>query len=85
MSFKQDGRLFSLNTPLGKDVLLLKDITGEEGISRLYSFHLNLLSENHNISFKDIIGKNVTISIGLKDGKTRYFNGIVSEFSQSRA
>jgi type VI secretion system secreted protein VgrG len=85
MSFKQDGRLFSLKTPLGKDVLLLKDITGEEGISRLYSFHLNLLSENHSISFKDIIGKNVTISIALADGKTRYFNGIVSEFSQSRA
>jgi type VI secretion system secreted protein VgrG len=85
MSFKQDGRLFSLNTPLGKDVLLLKDITGEEGISRLYSFHLNLLSENHSISFKDIIGKNVSISIALEDGKTRYFNGIVSEFSQSRA
>lgn len=85
MSFKQDGRLFSLNTPLGKDVLLLKDITGEEGISGLYSFHLNLLSENHSISFKDIIGKNVTISIALADGKTRYFNGIVSEFSQSHA
>ena len=85
MSFTQDGRLFSLNTPLGKDVLLLKDITGEEGISGLYSFHLNLLSENHSISFKDIIGKNVTISAALADGKTRYFNGIVSEFSQSRA
>ena len=85
MSFKQDGRLFSLTTPLGKDVLLLKDITGEEGISGLYSFHLNLLSQNHSISFKEIIGKNVTISIALADGKTRYFNGIVSEFSQSRA
>jgi type VI secretion system secreted protein VgrG len=85
MSFKQDGRLFSLNTPLGKDVLLLKDITGEEGISGLYSFHLNLLSQNHSISFKDIIGKNVTISAALADGKIRYFNGIVSEFSQSRA
>ena len=73
MSFKQDGRLFSLNTPLGKDVLLLKDITGEEGISRLYSFHLNLLSENHSISFKDIIGKNVTISIALADGTNKVF------------
>ena len=85
MSFKQDGRLFSLNTPLGKDVLLLKDITGEEGISRLYSFNLNLLSDNHSISFKNIIGKNVTISIALTDGKTRYLNGIVSAFSQSHA
>jgi type VI secretion system secreted protein VgrG len=85
MSFKQDGRLFSLNTPLGTDVLLLKDITGAEGISRLFSFQLNLLSENHSISFKDIIGKNVTISVALADGKTRYLNGIVSEFSQSRA
>ncbi|MBW2646830.1 MAG: type VI secretion system tip protein VgrG, partial [Deltaproteobacteria bacterium] len=41
-----------------------------------------LLSENHNIKFEDIIGKNVTVSIILADGDKRFFNGIISSFSQ---
>ncbi|MEN6320462.1 MAG: type VI secretion system tip protein TssI/VgrG [Syntrophaceae bacterium] len=84
MSYTQEGRLFKLNTPLGENVLLLKDITGEEGISTLFSFKLNLLSENHSIAFEDIIGQSVTVSIKYEDDRTRYINGIVSEFSQSR-
>jgi len=84
MSYTQEGRLFKLNTPLGEDVLLLTDIKGEEGISTLFSFKLSMLSENPSIKFEEIIGENVTISIALEDDKTRYINGIVSEFSQSR-
>ncbi|MEN6320458.1 MAG: type VI secretion system tip protein VgrG [Syntrophaceae bacterium] len=84
MSYTQEGRLFKLNTPLGENVLLLKDIAGEEEISTLFSFKLNLLSENHSIAFEDIIGQSVTVSIKLEDDRTRYINGIVSEFTQSR-
>lgn len=85
MAFMQDERLFRLDTPLGSDVLLFKDMEGEEGISRLFSFQLNLLSENPDISFKNIIGKSVTLVIDLHGGKYRYINGIVSEFYQLSA
>ncbi len=85
MAFMQDERLFRLDTPLGSDVLLFKDMEGQEGISQLFSFHLNLLSEKPDISFKNIIGKSVTIIIDLQDGKYRYINGIVSEFYQLSA
>ncbi len=85
MGFTQSERLFQLNTPLGEDVLLLKGITGEEGISKPYFFNLDMLSSNHNISFKDIVGKNVTVSVALADRKTRYINGIVAEFAQTRS
>jgi len=85
MAFMQEERLFRLETPLGSDVLLFKDMEGEEGISRLFTFKLNLLSENPNIEFKDIIGKSVTVVIDLQEGKSRYFNGIVSEFYQLSA
>jgi len=83
--FTQAERLFQLNTPLGEDVLLLKGISGEEGISKPYFFNLEMLSTNSCITFTDIIGKNVTISIVLADRKTRYINGIVAEFSQTRS
>ena len=85
MAFMQDERLFRLDTPLGSDVLLFKDMEGQEGISQLFSFHLNLLSEKPDISFKNIIGKSVTLVVDLHDGKYRYINGIVSEFYQLSA
>ncbi|MFW5640565.1 MAG: type VI secretion system Vgr family protein [Thermodesulfobacteriota bacterium] len=34
--------------------------------------------------FPDMIGQNVTVSILLADGGERYFNGIISHFSQGR-
>jgi len=84
MAYTQDNRLIAIDTPLGMDVLLLAGFHGIEGMSGLFSFELNLLSENHNIKFEDIIGKNVTVSIILADGNKRFFNGIISSFSQGR-
>ena len=84
MPYTQERRLIAISTPLGEDVLLLKGFMGIEGMSMLFSFELDLLSENHHIKFEDIIGKNVTVSIYLADGDKRYFNGIISRFSQGK-
>ena len=81
-TYTQEGGLFKIDTPLGKDVLLLRGFQGSEGISRLFKFQLDLLSENPAISFPDIIGKNVTISLKQPDGSYRYLNGIISRFAQ---
>ena len=81
--FTQDNRLIAIDTPLGDDVLLLQGFTGHEGISRLFRFNLDLLSDNNSISFDDIVGQNVTISVTLSDQTLRYFNGFVSRFAQS--
>jgi type VI secretion system secreted protein VgrG len=83
MPYTQDQRLIGIDTPLGKDVLLLQGFTGREGISRLFSFHLDLASEKDSISFKSIIGQNVSIRVAQADGSPRYFNGFVSRFAQS--
>jgi type VI secretion system secreted protein VgrG len=83
MPHSQEGRLISLTTPLGEDVLLLAGFSGHEAISRLFSFHLDLLTEHGPIDFTQIIGKNVTISVAQSDNTPRYFNGMVSHFAQS--
>jgi type VI secretion system secreted protein VgrG len=83
MPYTQDNRLLSLATPLGKDVLLLAGLQGHEAMSRLFSFHLDLLSEGPPIDFAKIIGQKVTISLTCFDGTPRYFNGIVNHFAQS--
>lgn len=86
MPFTQVNRLISLDTPLGKDVLLLQGFTARESISRLFNFQLDLLSEKNSISFDSIIGQNVTVRLNLHDGTSnRYFNGYVSRFAQSGA
>ena len=85
-SYTQENRLLSITTPLGEDVLLLTSLSGHEGISRLFSFGLELLSENKSISFDDIVGQPVTAKLLLSEtGTPRYFSGIVSRFAQSGA
>ncbi len=84
MAYTQENRLIRIDTPLGKDVLLLGSFRGLEGISMPFSYELDLVSENHSISFEDIIGKNVTVSLALSDGEAHYFNGIISRFAQGR-
>jgi len=83
MPYTQTERLIALDTPLGEDVLLLRGFNGREGISRLFSFHLDLLSEKKDIQMEDVIGKQVTLSIRLEDGSKRFFNGFVSQFAQA--
>lgn len=84
MPYTQDERVIAIHTPLGKDVLLLAGFTGTEAISKLFNFQLALLSEDHNVAFEDIVGQSVTLTLNLSDGEIRYFNGILSDFTQGR-
>jgi len=82
MPFTQTDRLLQIDTPLGKDVLLLSGFTGEEGISQLFKFDLELLTEGPHIAAKDLIGKAVTLRIVLKESEERFFHGHISRFTQ---
>ncbi len=78
----QATRHIAIETPLGEDVLLLQSFSAHEEISRLSEFNLDLLSEDYEINFDDIIGQNVTIRMELPDGGTRYWNGFINRFVQ---
>lgn len=80
-SYTHDNRPMKITTPLGKDAVLLANFSGLESISKLFAFDVELLSENHNIEFKNIIGKPCSITLTLADGQDRYFHGIVGRFS----
>jgi type VI secretion system secreted protein VgrG len=82
-NYTQDHRLLAIDTPLGKDVLLLQEITGYEGVSRLFSYDLDLLAyDNESISFDDIVGQKVSITLQQPDGAPRYISGFVNRFTQ---
>lgn len=80
MALKQAPRLLTLKTPLGADVLELVAFSGREEISRLFSFQLEMISDNNAISAAQIVGKNVTFGVKLADDSPRPFNGVVMRF-----
>ncbi len=83
MAIKQDNRTLTIEkSPLGKDQLLLEAFHGREGLSELFSFQLELLSEMEHIAPKEIVGKPITFSVPLSDSGKRQFNGVVRRFSR---
>ena len=83
MAFAQTEQLISISTPLGADKLLLRNVRGEERVSGLFHFFLEMQSEEKSLDFSQIVGKSATVSMKLADGTTRYVNGIVGRFVQA--
>jgi len=83
-TYLQDHRPVRIATPLGDNVLLLRSMQGIERLGRPFQYELVLLSEKHDVTYKDIIGQNVTVSVDKGDKVPRYFNGFISRFSQTR-
>src|SRR4029450_9269598 len=76
------ARVMEIVTPLGEDVLLFHGMSAREEMSRPFEYQLDLLSKKKDVKVDDILGKNVTIKLGLPDDQTRYFNGYVTRFAQ---
>lgn len=81
--FVHGERPMKLTTPLGEDKLLLISLTGHEGISELFHYQLDLVSEENTVDFDKLLGQKVSIEWRIDEGESRYFCGIVSRFSQA--
>lgn len=81
-TYTQETRALAIDSPLGTDALLLTGFSGQEEMSRLFRFDLELCSDKtkkHDVT--QIVGKNVTFWVEFPDGEPRYFNGVVKRFS----
>ncbi|CAA9889676.1 Rhs-family protein [Candidatus Methylobacter favarea] len=81
MSATQEHREIEITTPLGKDVLLLRNMTVTEELGRLFIIDLELNSSKH-IRFEDLLGQMVSLRLNIAGGK-RFFNGYVGSISQA--
>ncbi|BAP55296.1 hypothetical protein THII_0999 [Thioploca ingrica] len=81
--FTQDNLLFTVTTPLGDNKLLFKSLQGEEHLSSLFHFQLEMLSESKQLNFDDIIGQPLTLEVQFAPEHRRYFHGIVTRFVQA--
>ena len=82
-------RSLRITTPFEDDYLLINSFTANEGISELFSLEVELLHEESGvwpdcdwIDPKKILGKSVGIIVSQGAEGGRYFNGIVSRFTQ---
>lgn len=85
MATTQDNRFLRIDTPLGADVLLIESFQVREGISQPFAIQVDAISERTKagqVTAEALIGKNVLITVALKDGAKRYFHGMVSRLVQ---
>jgi len=75
---KQDKRVGVLDTPLGKDVLVLVRFDANEGLSELFEYRIEALSEQADINFDRAMGQACTVTIDSYRSK-REFSGILVE------
>ncbi len=80
MEWSQANRPFRLNTPLGRDVMLLASWEGEEAISSLFRFTVVAWSRRHDIQPKELLLKGVSLDLRLPSGADRKLHGVVSRF-----
>jgi len=81
--FVQTALPVRITTPLGDNKLLVRSYRGEEGISELFRYDLELYSEDPALDFSSIVGKAATLQIELSSGDFQYVNGIVGRFTQA--
>lgn len=83
MLFNQASRLAKITSPLGPEVLLLKDMGGGEELGRLFNYELQLHSLDNAIDLNQLLGKPMCLSLQLDGGGERHFHGIVARCSQN--
>jgi type VI secretion system secreted protein VgrG len=89
MALTQDGRQLKVFTPLGKDYVVLEDFSATESVSELFSYQLHLVHEENKIGQeqtiidpKKMLGQPVATEITTRDGRSRFFHGIVTKWRQ---
>ena len=80
-NYSQDDQPLAIETPLGKDKLLLEAFDGEEVLGNLFVFRLDCLSVAETLSDTSIVGKQVSFRVNDASKGPRWFTGYVSRFS----
>ncbi|BBO81504.1 type VI secretion system Vgr family protein [Desulfosarcina ovata] len=78
----QSNRFLTIKTPLAPDSLALIRIRGTETLSDGFRYDLDFFSQEANLSFSDMVGGHITVSMHMHNEEIRYINGIVAEFEQ---
>ena len=85
LDYLANNRPLQLHAELPPGLLLPADLNGCEEISNLYSFDIGLLTPRPlSMDFDKILGKEVAIELRPSSTVTRYFHGLINQFSEGR-
>ncbi len=79
--FSQNKRLLTLNTPLGSDKLLLERMNGNEALSSLFAYTLDIRSFDDSIDPGQLIHKPINWNLRCEDDSLRPFHGMVANYA----
>jgi type VI secretion system secreted protein VgrG len=76
----QSANLGIFFSDLGDDVLAIESFKGTEGISELFEYSFDLVSEKFDIDVEEILGTNCQFQMqSVEEGVIRYFEGVLVE------
>jgi type VI secretion system secreted protein VgrG len=73
------NRRVVIQTPVG-DQLQFKKLHGQEALSELSIFEMDLVSNSKSIAPSDLLGQSITLEVETDGGGKRYLNGICTQF-----
>ncbi|MEI8394316.1 MAG: type VI secretion system tip protein TssI/VgrG [Rhodospirillaceae bacterium] len=76
-AYIQADRLLTIETPLGRDALLLEAFHGREAISTLFDYEFTVLSRRDDLKPEELVGKRMTATLRTDNDERRYFNGVI--------
>jgi type VI secretion system secreted protein VgrG len=79
LKLSQGSRFAVLNTPLGKDELVLTRFEASEALSEPFEYTVEALSETEDVDFNAALGSDCCVSIESYNGSQRRFNGVLVE------
>lgn len=82
MAMDQANLWATVTTGAGKDIFRLRELWGEERLSGLFRFELELESDDDAVDFTKVVGKPASVSVGFPEGGKRHFHGLITRLRQ---
>jgi type VI secretion system secreted protein VgrG len=81
----QDNLSLAVTTPLGKDVLILQELTGTESLSELFHFTLVMRSATgvQDLDLTKLVNQSLTVTLTGDQGAKRIINGLCTRVVQT--
>ena len=70
----------TFHCPLPPAALMFAAMTARQAVSALDSIELTLVADKPDLKAEDLLGQPAGVSMTLRDGKARHFNGLVTRF-----
>lgn len=83
LDYSQDNRPIQIFTPLGSDVFTVTSYQGEEFVSGLFHYRIELRSIDPGIDLRSLTGQNASLQIGMSGGTVRWVHGVIARTAQT--